>query len=388
MPHLRARPGKDDRPDRPRTWEIVCDLPPGPGGKRRRETETFHGTKSGAEERMRARQAEIDRAGATYVAPSRQTVEQYMVAWLRTKAPDIRPTTLQSYDGLVRVHIVPALGAVPLADLTPARIQAMVDALRGKRSARTAAFVRAVLRNALEDAVRLGELTTNPVDRTRGPRQAARRVRAFTMAEVDAMAAVARDVGWPTLADLLLVAAYTGLRRGELLGLQWGDVDLATGRVVVRRALVLVRGVAMISEPKTQAGARSFILPGTAVRLLRRRKSAIADSGGERDGEAAWVWVFTNRAGGHLEPRNIDRDFYKVRDLAGVSKLPFHSLRHTAASVQIAAGVPLTVVSKRLGHSSIRTTADTYGDLLQEADADAAAKLDQFLGVSAGHQEP
>ena len=362
----------------PRRWRIeLVTGPRGADGKYPRRSWTIDGTRRDAEREERRFKAEIEAQHAAFVDPTKDTVAQYLAGWLERKRAEVADTTAESYARMARVHIVPALGAVRLADLSPAAVQGWVDAMSGRVSARTASYARTVLRIAMQDATMLGLVAANPVDRTRGPRQEPRKVAAFTLEQCEAL--FARATG-SRLEPLLRFAAFSGLRRGEVLGLRWADVDMQAGTVSVRQSRVALAGKSTVHAPKTEAGTRTITVPGAALDALRARWAQQAAD--RLKAGAAWRdegWVFATAAGGPLDPNNVSRDFRRLRDAARLQKEPFHALRHTAVSVQLAAGVPLEVASKRIGHKRTALTADTYGHMLPQADQAAAGKVDDFL---------
>lgn len=314
-----------------------------------------------------------------HVAPSRQPMEQYLKGWLDGGRARWKPTTYALYRHIVETHLIPSLGRVSLAETHPAVLQTLWDGLAAAGTVRTAALARTICRKAFQDAYRLGVVVTNPVDRTQAPVQAAKRpVEPFTLAEVERLL---RAAG-PRWRPLLEFAAFSGLRRGEICGLHWSDYDAATGLLAVVRSVVMVDGKPMVQETtKTQAGRRRFVLPDRAQAALQTQRAwwtAAREAAGD-----AWQsdagWMFCTRNGGVLSPRHVARAFEHARNAAGLPHQPFHSLRHFAVSVQLGAGVPLEVVSKRIGHGSRAVTADTYGHLLKEADEKAAQRIDQWL---------
>jgi len=358
--------------------------------------------------------AEADRA--RFVSPTRETLMQFADRWLEDRKRELRPATWERYNTLLRRHVLPVLGKTALPEVSPAAVERMLSNLSAGRGAagealspRTVAFARAVLRAMLQDALRLGVVATNVVDRTRPPKQAPKQVTAFTMDEADALFAAAEG---ERIGALVRFAFWSGLRRGEALALKWTDLDIERGVVVVRRSYVQVKGRAYVQEAtKTAAGWRSFTLPSAAIDALRSQKAQQARDrlgSGERWQDEGWV--FTTGTGGLLFPSNVYRDFARLRDLApcpgckrqtsptkaggeayrcrhcgreweggGLPRLPFHALRHSAVSVQLAAGVPLEIVSKKIGHKRVSLTADTYGHLLPEVDRSSAEAVDAFV---------
>lgn len=372
--------GRDGR----QRWELRWNVADPATDERKEIYETFFGGAKEADKRLRERQAEIDREGKGFVLPAKETVAGYLAGWLKHKSKELRPSTTESYGRMIRCHIVPAIGALPLADVTPAAVQKMIDDMRSGEgpeeraaSPRTCAYVRTVLRIALQDAVRLRQLPSNPVNNSRAPKQAPRQVTAFT---VDQGETLFERAATTRLAPLLRFAFYSGLRRGEVLGLRWDDVDRGKWTVAVRRSRVVVAGKGVTQDPKTEAGVRTVTVPAPAVEALRaqwalRAKDKLAAGERWREGD----WVFATETGGALNPNNVSRDFRRLRDAAGLPPLPFHALRHTAVSMQLAAGVALEIVSKKIGHKRVGLTADTYGHLLPEADREATDKLDAWV---------
>ena len=358
-------------------WELCWVAGRDPGtGRPRRVYETLRGSRRDAERRWRERR---DQLRAAPPAPdARQSLADWLAAWLAAVRPALRPTTAESYALMARVHIAPAIGAVRLEDLRPEHVRQMLDrsAARGC-SPRTVAYARTVLRICLQEALRASLLRENPVDLVRPPRQSPKRVAAFSAPQAARLVAVSAG---SRLGPLLDFAWRTGLRRGELLALRWSDVDLAGARLRVEQSRTKVRGGTALQAPKTGAGRRGLSLPASAVAALRRQADLqAADRAALGDAWQDSGLVFTVRAGGPLGPDRVSRDYRTLRDRAGLPPVPFHGLRHTAASLQLAAGAPVEVVSRRLGHRRISTTVDTYFHLLPESDRAAADALDAFL---------
>jgi integrase len=202
-------------------------------------------------------------------------------------------------------------------------------------------------------------------------------VRPFTAAELDRLLAAT----WPRWRPALAFAAATGLRRGELCGLRWDDWDATTRTLQVQRQVVVgAHGVPLLQPlPKTAAGFRTFKVSARAAAALDAQAAQIARDR-QRFGRAFLNagWVFPTHAGTLIHPRNLSRAYEAARGRAGLRAEDFHALRHHAVSVMLGAGVPLHVVSKRIGHSSQLVTSQTYGHLLTEHDEQAAALLDAW----------
>jgi integrase len=359
---VRVRRGKDSETDKWTWW-----------------SETWP-TEAEAWEAGRRLLAKRDAEEAAHVAPTRQTLGDYLPAWLeRKRAEGRKPKTLYDYERVARVLIIPALGKTPLRDLSPAMIQAWQDKLApapGTPGAAQASLAYRCLRSALSDAARLRLLPDNPAKSARPALRTPRKRDGFTLAEARAILAAAEGEG---LAPLFAFVLYTGLRLGEALGLRWADVDTEAARVTVRHNRVLVGSRMVEGSPKRERSARTMALLGGAVEALRRQKALQA----EARLAAGEVWrdedrVFATRDGGGLNASNVDRAFRRIRERASVRGLPPHSLRHATASILLAAGVPPAVAAKMMGHS-VAMFCETYADLLVEATHDAARQADEWL---------
>lgn len=357
---------------------------PGDGG-RNFVYETLNGTRREAERHWIHREAEIRNAGAAFVRPAKETLAEYLTRWLRDYGEEhLKGTTLESYRTLVRVHITPALGAVPLARLTAAQVQAwQADMLRketptGKPiSPRRVAYARAVLRSALHEAVRLGMIQQNPVDRVRPPRQSPKEVTAFNLPQARALMEAARG---HRLEAMLAVAWQTGMRLGELLAVTWADVDFEDRTLRIRQNLVDVDGELVFQEPKTEKGKRTLPMSAALLADLRaHRKRQL-----EERLRAGSSWedndlIFCKQSGKPLPPRDAQEVWYRLRNKADLPKYGFHSLRHTYATLALQAGVGLAEVSANLGHVSPAFTAKQYIHVLPEMRRAAADRFAAFL---------
>ena len=176
------------------------------------------------------------------------------------------------------------------------------------------------------------------------------------------------------------VAIATGMRLGELFGLQWPDVDLKAGVIMVKRALVEVHGRLHLLEPKTARSRRRIDLPQVSIAALEKHRAAMVQNG--------WgdvPWVFCDSRGGPLRRSHFHKNVFKpLLVKADLPDIRFHDLRHTSATLLLSAGVHPKVVQERLGHSQISVTLDTYSHVLPTLQREAAGKLDQMLGGAPG----
>jgi integrase len=307
--------------------------------------------------------------------PQRLTVAEFVRRWLEDAArPGVRDSTYRLYDGLLRLHVLPKIGGVVLSRLTPAHVQGVLSSMeQAGKSARLRQMVFAVLHAAFGQAVKWGMVLRNVLDAVARPRAPRPTMQVLTPDQVAILLAAAKG---DRLEALYVLAISTGLRQGELLGLQWEDTDLDRGAVQVRHQLAENNGHPVLVEPKTASARRRVDLPAVAVLALldhRARMQAEGRSVGEG-------FVFTDTAGGPIRKSNlIRRSFEPLLRRAGLPRIRFHDLRHTSATLLLAEGVHPKIVQERLGHSRINLTLDVYSHLLPSMGKEAAARLDALF---------
>jgi integrase len=315
------------------------------------------------------------------VAFERQTVEQYLTGWLASvKPPIVRPRTYERFEGIVRLHLAPTLGRLRLEKLQPSQVQELLSAkLKAGLSLQSVKHIKTTLSIALNRAVKWDILARNVASLTELPTIERKPVTPLTPDDARKLLDCAAG---DRLEALYSVALAIGLRRGEALGLTWDDVALDgdVGSVRVNQSLQRAEGKLQLLPPKTSTSRRTISLPDMAVRALRKHR---ARQNEERLALGA-EWkdtglIFTTRAGGPLEPRNVDRSFKSLLKRAGLSPSRFHDLRHTSASLLLAQGVHPRIVMEILGHSRIALTMDTYSHVMPSVMNEAAAKMDAIL---------
>lgn len=365
-------------------YRVTVDFPPDPiTGKRKQRTETFR-TRKEAESREREWMVEIERG--TAVDSTKMTVAEYLQHWLETSVKHtVRQSTFRSYAQLVRSHIVPALGSIPLQKLQAVQIQAFyaeklsggrADGEKGGLSPRTVRYIHTVLREALHQAVRWGLLVRNACDATDPPRAVRPQTQTWAKDEARAFLMVAEQDKWN---PLWLIALTTGLRRGELLAIRWKDVDLAKGVLHVRQSLNATGGHRYFEAPKTARGRRVVALSGASVAALKAHRVRQNE---RRLQSAAWEdrdLVFTTSEGGPLWPDDVSHRFGELVRQAEVTRIRLHDLRHTHATLLLKEGVHLKIVSERLGHTSIQITGDVYSHVTPDMQQGAAQHIDSAL---------
>lgn len=314
------------------------------------------------------------------VKATKQKVKDYLAWWLAdVVSARCSAKTLRTYSDVVRLHIEPELGKYEVGKLTAQHVQSLMrNKERAGLSTRTVGHIRGTLRTALNDAVRMGVVDRNVAALTDPPRRETIEREPFTVEEAKALlAATASD----RIGALYRLAITLGLRRGELLGLQWRDIDLEAGTLRVARTLGRVGGEIVVKEPKTDRSRRTLSLGASNVTALRKHKDEQAF---ERK-KAGSLWretghVFTTVIGTPIDPDNLTKLFKSQLTAAGLRDQRFHDLRHAAATLMLRDGLPVHEVSAVLGHSQTSTTLNVYSHVLPGANERASATMERLLG--------
>ncbi len=372
-------------------WCATVSIGYDANGKRRRRV--VYGATKGAVTEQLTRLQHAALAG-DLGAPSRLTVGAYLTRWLVDSArPALRDNTYTLYDGVISRHIIPGIGGVRLSRLTPAHLQGLLAALEQDQvGPATRQVVFRVLHRALKQAAVWGMVPRNACETVARPRVPRPTMRTFDAAQVRQLLAAAKG---DRLEALYVMAVSTGMRQGELLGLQWEDIDLGHGAVQIRHQLQDVAGKLALVEPKTSRSRRRVDLPALAVVALLEHRERMRRQG-RSIGEG---YVFTDTEGGPIRKSNLRRRSFEpllelqalreelrkegVAEDALPKPLPrirFHDLRHTAATLHLASGTHPKVVQEMLGHSTISMTLDTYSHTVPSMQKEAAATMDRLLG--------
>jgi len=285
------------------------------------------------------------------------------------------PATLHSYEKTFRLHILPQLGKVRVADLSGDRVKLFYESLEGQVSPSMRARVHVALRVLVGFAREEGILKASPFDTIRSavPRHKRPPVEPLNESQVAALLKAAR--GHRIGEAFITLALDSGMRQGELIALRWEDVDFRGRKLHVQKAASEVEGAITIEAPKSGAGRTIAISEATVDALKRRRTLA------QREGLAKSELVFPGERGRHLYKSNFLREVWgPIRKAAGVPQARFHDLRHTSATMLMRSGIHPKVVQERLGHSSITLTLDTYSAFLPSMQAGAARAMGSLLG--------
>lgn len=319
-----------------------------------------------------------------YVEPSRLTMGEYLESWLADYAAhNVARCTYDRYESIIRHHLIPAIGAIKLNQLTAASIERLYTSeLQGGRadgkgglSPQTVIKHHNVLRAALKRAVRLGLLVANPCDRVDPPRAKRVEMSVLDEYETERLLSAARAVDPPSFYPAVLLAANVGLRRGEVLALRWADVDFEAGALQISRSLQRSREGLAFGEPKTNTSRRRLSLDVETVAELRSHRArqdvqrlSVVDTWQDND------LVCPGPMGEAWNPSNLTRCFGRLAKRLKLD-VRLHDLRHSHASQLIRAGASAKVVQERLGHASAGFTLTVYGHLLPGMQDEAVSRL-------------
>jgi integrase len=336
--------------------------------------------KAEAGELVSKREQRAAEEAARLVAEQQVRLGAYLTGWIDSRTR-LRENTRFGYRNIVRLHVTPTLGDVPLADLTTRQVRDLLEQLaqpqgaKAKvRTAATLARIRSLLSGALQDAVADGLVPVNVARGVRLPESAAASravVEVFTPAQLTAFLTAADKTPF---GPVLRFIAATGVRRGEAVGLLWDAVDLDEGLVTIRRSLTKVAGQVRVDKPKTRKGERRVPLDRDTVAFLRELRRGQAEES-MRWGRAAWNpdgYVFVRADGTHLLPDSVTQAAKRITTALGLPDLHVHSLRHSYATAALAVGVDVKVVSDVLGHSTTTLTQNVYQHTPAAMMADAA----------------
>ena len=363
----------------PNKHEVFWSLGKGPDGKRIRGSDTVRGPVREAEKRLREILSSLDRG--LPVANDKVTVAQWMERWFAEHiVPRAQPKTIERYRGLMDRHIIPALGGVKLARLSPSHIKAFESSLleRGMAPAGVE-LVHIVVSGSLRYALSMEAIWRNPAAAVSPPSRPKPELATLEISNVVKILERGRIEGH-LLYPALHVVAYTGIRRGECLGLSWEGTDLEKGFISIVNSVIRTKQGIIFSPAKTERSRRRVDLDPETITVLRAHKVSQLEHR-LRMG-AAWEdydLVFPNGYGQPMNPMNLTRAFQALAKKEGVSETKLHSLRHFHASVLFAQGESPVLVSRRLGHTSIKTTVDIYGHLFEGQQRQAAETFAQAM---------
>ncbi len=316
--------------------------------------------------------------GLTYEG-SQFTLERFIEIWLNGKELSRRPSTVNGYRRYARRYILPFMGKERLQDILPTHINRLYAQMKdGGKGARTIQLVHATLHAAFNQAVREGYLGRNPVDAVERPK--VERIE-FQILNEDQSRQLLIAASASPFETIFYLALTTGMRKGELLGLQWSDLDEVKGVLLIHRQLQQIpRKGSFLVPTKTRAGRRQIKLgQGTLsqLRAHRERQEHLKATAGEQWQENDLI--FTTGIGTFLDQSRVSKEFKSLLKEAGLPSIRFHDLRHTSISFLLGMGTPVNAVQQRAGHSKASVTTDVYGHSLDESQKEAAEKIEELV---------
>ncbi len=359
------------------TWTIILDVGRDPTtGKRQQQWTTIRGTKKEAERKLSELLVKTDSGG--YVKPSKDTVGAFLHRWLVDYiSTQVRAKTFEGYQQRAK-HLIGGMGHIPLAELRPEHIRHYYREKGKTLAPATLTKHHNLLKAALSQAVQDKALPNNVADAVKPPRGSRKEMRALTRSEVHSLLGACEDTPWHPIFHTL---TWCGMRRSELLGLKWGDIDLLMATLQVRRSLHRLKGgIFIFEEPKTAKGRRTIALSPASCLVLRAHRE-----GQERDAALLGLpltdgtLVFGHADGSPRTPSTVTLAFRRLVKRLGLGHVRLHDLRHTMASLYLEQGVNPKTVAERLGHASVAITLELYSHCLPGVQEAAAAQFDAAM---------
>ncbi|HEY6411826.1 MAG TPA: site-specific integrase, partial [Ktedonobacteraceae bacterium] len=344
---------------------------------------------SKAEARDALKRAQREMEQGTLITTRDQTLRDHMEQWLKVKRLELKDGTYCYYKYNTDVHILPRLGHIKLQKLTAEDIQHFYTDLLKELSPNTVrSTIHTVLRSALEAAVKRKKIASNPCQDVTLPRPEKKDIAFLTQEQATRLLEAAKG---RTIEPLIVLALATGMRRGEMLALEWPDIDFERKSVSVCKSLSYHDADGSgkkykVETPKTASSKRTIPLPDFAIEALQQHRHVQRE---QRARAPTWdqtLLVFTNSTGSYSWYKIVDEQFKSLLQAAGLPRMRFHDLRHSAATILLALGVNAKVIQDRLGHSRIATTLDTYSHVTKSMQEDATSKLDAHFHRGAGTQ--
>lgn len=365
------------------SWLITIELPKDPvTGKRVRRYKTVRGTKKEAERAMHELRSQIEKG--YYVTDDKITISEWIKTWLDIYIePNVSPTTLERYQGMIKRYIDPVIGHTQVQKLNTLAVQSWVNNLKispttGKPlSAATIKHTYHVLKGAMDKAVIVGIIARSPCASIMLPKGQKKQAVIYDEEQIKQLIRTARGTDMELVIDMELCL---GLRRGELLGLQWCDIDWEKNQIHVVRNRVVVEGKSLVKEPKTANSVRTIDAPEMLMKKLRAHRGKCIENR-MRMGRNYTVtdYIIVHPDGKPVYPEYLSQLFTKLQEMAGLPKCRFHDLRHLCASIMLLQGVNVKVAQEILGHKDITTTMNIYSHVLPSSAKDAAEKIGQLV---------
>ncbi|MCL1874115.1 MAG: site-specific integrase [Clostridiales bacterium] len=373
-------------------WEARYTTGRDPGTGKQVQKSVYGATQKEVRQKLQQATTAIDEG--IFMEPSKMTVGNWLDLWMDEYTGNVKDTTARSYKDNIRLHIKPALGAVPLQRLSPHTIQGFYNNLaenghamqKGQKnnapaglSAKSIRNIHAIFHKALKQALLVGYLKTNPTEGCILPRAEKKEMKIF---QEDEVAAFMKAVEDHKNKALYLTKLFTGMRRGEVLGLTWDCVDFASGSILINKQLQRerIKGGQLRLVPLKNDKQRRVTPPDTVFQLLREHKCKQS----ETRLLVGPVWankglVFTNDVGGFLDADAVYKAYKRLLANNGLPDIRMHDLRHTAATLMLQNGDDIKTVQEALGHHTAAFTLDVYGHVTEKMKRYSADRMEAFI---------
>lgn len=363
-------------------WAGVVELERDPVTGKRRQKWVYADTKRECEAKVNELIHMIETG--TYMEPCRMTVAEYLRHWLKIHSPNLAQNTIDGYRVTVEKHIIPELGSIPLAKLNVVHLQSFYAKEQSKYSGRTAQLTHRILRKALDNAVKSQLIQKNPADLVDPPKP--KKYKAKVYDEKQYLELLKAVEGTEHELPIVL-AGGLGLRRGEIFGLRWSDVNFKKGVITIEQQLIPNSKGLIFKQPKTEDSIRTIDVPDYIMSLLKREKRKQNENKlffGQDYKDYDLVCCKPN--GEPINPGTYSNKFIKLLKRLNFEHIRFHDLRHFNATIMLKYNVPIKVASKRLGHSTTAITQDIYQHVLTDMDREASRKLNDALFNNLGNR--
>jgi len=366
------------------SWTIVVDLGLKANGKRNQKWKSTKGTKKDAEALLARMLTELE--DGVYIDAKKTSVSDYLDKWIASIKGSVSSTTYERYKQLCDKHLKPTIGNIALNKLQAIRISELYsDAMESGRidgngglSKQTVLHMHRVLKRALSQAVKWGLLSRNPCDAVDNiPKPSKKERLTFTTEET---LSLLEQLGGNPLYLPVLIAVTTGMRRGEVLGLRWKDIDLDKKRLYIRQIVIETREYGLeVKQPKTDSSSRTIALPQIAIEAIKKYRVEQAELCLQLGKGLTPESMLFDEFSGLNVPNRITVNFRSFIKAHGFKHVTFHDLRHTHATHLLEQNIHPKIVSERLGHSTIALTMNTYSHVMPTMQEEAANKVDELF---------
>lgn len=362
------------------SYSIIVDIGRDSMGKRKQRW--FGGFKSKKEAEKELPRILVKLDDGELIDTNNITLEKFFTEWLenKIKKDDLSPTTVDGYENIVHNHIIPTIGNIKLQDLKPYTLQKYFDLKSEALSSKTLNNHKRVLTTAFLHALDMDLIEKNPMSKVKTPREKKEETKFLSIDECNLLLEKIQDN--LTLRIPVTLALLLGMRRGEILALSWDNVDLENRTIKIVKNLEYVKGEYYFKEPKTRKSKRTLSIPESLVNILREHykwQCEIKLLSRNTWGTDKNLVCTRTKDGKPITPHVLSDMFNKYLKRKNLPQIRFHDLRHTNASLMLAAGVSSKVAGDRLGHSKVAITLDLYSHVLESIDRDAAEKIDILI---------